>query len=333
MTTMKAAAINQYGDADVFEIMQLPMPQVSPDDVLIQVAYAGVNPADWKFREGYNQQFFPLTFPFTLGFDGAGVVKAVGENVTRFAVGDRVFSPSNLGMGQPGSYAEYMLASESRTAKVPAGMSLKSAGSIPVAALTGWQALFAKEKGDLQSAQRILLNGASGGLGSFALQFAKWAGAEVAATCSGVNVDYVKALGADLVIDYRTQDVAEELAKWAPEGVDMVLDAVGCGSLKDPFSLLKPAGKLVSIATLVGDGDIEGDMAEAAKRGVSKVYAIMNDTDAGNELAKIAELVEAGSVNMPPIELFALDNISEAHRKVQTGHVRGKVVLKVAGDL
>ena len=333
MTTMKAAAINQYGDADVFEIMQLPMPKPAADDVLIQVAYAGVNPADWKFREGYNQQFFPLTFPFVLGFDAAGVVAAIGENVTGFALGDRVFTPSNLGQGQPGSYAEYLLASESRVAKVPASMSLESAGSIPVAALTGWQALFAKEKGDLQSGQRILLNGASGGLGSFAVQFAKWAGAEVAATCSGANADYVSGLGADLVIDYKTQNINEELASWAPEGVDMVLDAVGCGSLEDAFSLLKPGGKLVSIATLVGDGDIEADMAEAVERGVTKVYAIMSDFDAGRELAQIAELVEAGSVSMPPIECFELDNISAAHRKVQSGRVRGKLVLRVAGDL
>jgi len=333
MTTMKAAAINQYGDADVFEIMQLPMPQVSPDDVLIQVAYAGVNPADWKFREGYSRQFFNIEFPFVIGFDASGIVTAVGENVSSFKPGDRVFTPSNQGQGQNGSYAEYLVASECRVAHVPENLSLEAAGAMPVAALTGWQALFAQDKGNLQSGQRILLNGASGGLGSFALQFAKWAGAEVAATCSGANADYVSGLGADLVIDYKTQNINEALAKWAPEGVDMVLDAVGCGSLADPFSLLKPAGKLVSIATLVGDGDIEGDMAEAAKRGVSKVFAIMNDTNSGSELAKIAELVEAGSVTMPPIELFALDNISEAHRKVQTGHVRGKVVLKVAGDL
>ena len=331
--SMKAAAINGYGDADVFEMMQLPKPEPGVGEVLIKVAYAGVNPADWKFREGHSRRFFPLEFPFVLGFDASGVVVETGKDASQFTVGDRVFTPSNLGQGKPGSYAEYVIASEDRVAQIPESMSFMSAGAIPVAALTGWQALFASDKGDLQSGQRILINGASGGLGSFAVQFAKWAGAEVATTCSGANLDYVGGLGADLVIDYKTQDIGEELAKWAPEGVDMVLDAVGCGSLCDPFAMLRPGGKLVSIATLVGDGDIEADMAEAEKRGVSKIFAIMNDADSGKELAKIAQLITTGSVTMPPIECFELEDISAAHRKVQGGHVRGKLVLRVAGDL
>lgn len=333
MTSMKAAVINDYGDADVFEILQLPTPAPAAGELLIKVAYAGVNPADWKFREGHNRQFFPLEFPFVLGFDASGVVVKIGEGTSEFAVDDRVFTPSNLGQGQPGSYAEYVVASEDRVALIPESMSFMSAGAIPVAALTGWQALFSRDKGDLQSGQRILINGASGGLGSFAVQFAKWAGAEVATTCSGANLDYVGGLGADLVIDYTTQDIGEHLAKWAPEGVDLVLDAVGCGSLADPFALLKPGGKLVSIATLVGDGDIEADMAEAAKRGFSKVFAIMNDVDCGKDLEKIAELVTTGSITMPPIECIELEDISAAHRKVQGGHVRGKLVLRVADDL
>lgn len=333
MLSMKAAAINQYGDADVFEMMQLPIPKPAAGEVLIKVAYAGVNPADWKFREGNNRQFFPLEFPFVLGFDASGVVVASGEGSSLFSLGDRVFTSSNLGRGQPGSYAEYVVASEDRVARIPESMNFESAGAIPVAALTGWQALFASDKGDLQAGQRILINGASGGLGSFAVQFAKWAGAEVATTCSSANLDYVHDLGADWLIDYKTQNIAEEIAHWAPDGLDLVIDAVGCGSLSDPFALLKPGGKLVSIATLVGDGDIEADMVEAAKRGVSKVFAIMNDVDSRQDLETIAELVVKGVVTMPPIECFALEEVAEAHRKVQGGHVRGKLVLRVAGDL
>lgn len=333
MGLMKAAAINDYGDADIFEMMQLPTPAPAAGELLIKVAYAGVNPADWKFREGYSRQFFSIEFPFVIGFDASGIVVGVGEGVSQFALGDRVFTPSNQGQGQHGSYAEYVVASEDRVAMIPDGMSFKSAGAIPVAALTGWQALFASDKGDLQPGQRILINGASGGLGSFAVQFAKWVGAEVATTCSGANLDYVDSLGADLLIDYTTQNVAAEVAKWASEGVDIVLDAVGCGSLADPFSMLKPGGKLVSIATLVGDGDIGADMAEAAQRGVSKVFAIMSDMDSRADLEKIAELVVTNVVAMPPIECFELDDIAEAHRKVQAGHVRGKLVLRVAGEL
>ena len=333
MTTMKAAVINQYGNADVFEIMQLAQPKPGPNDVMVKVAYAGVNPADWKFREGLNQQYFSVEFPFILGFDAAGVVVATGEEVCQFAVGDRVFTPSNLGQGQPGSYAEYVLASEDRVALIPESLSFMSASAIPVAALTGWQALFASDKADLQPGQRILINGASGGLGSFAVQFAKWAGAEVATTCSTANLDYVSGLGADLPIDYKTHNIADEIAKWAPEGVDIILDAVGCGSLADPFSLLKPGGKLVSIATLVGDGDIEADMAEASKHGVSKIFVIMTDVDCSKDLSKIAELVASGDITMPPIEPFELSDISAAHRKVESGRVRGKLVLRVAGAL
>lgn len=331
MPTMKAAAITEYGNADVFEIMQLPIPQPAANEVLIKVAYAGVNPADWKFREGYNQQFFPLTFPFVLGFDAAGIVTAIGENVCACAVGDRVFTPSNLGQGQPGSYAEYVIASEDRIALIPEGMSLMAASAIPVAALTGWQALFAKDQGDLQPGQTILINGASGGLGSFAVQFARWAGANVATSCSSANLDYVSSLGADFTIDYTAQNIAEEIAQWAPDGVDIILDAVGCGSLADPFALLKPGGKLVSIATLVGDGDIAADTAEAKQRGVEKIFAIMNDVGCSVDLGKIAGLIATGTVSMPPIECFELADIAAAHNKIESGRVRGKLVLRVAG--
>lgn len=333
MTSMTAAVINCYGDASVFELMQLPIPTPAADEVLIKVAYAGVNPADWKFREGYNQQFFPLTFPFVLGFDASGVVVARGEEVSELQVGDRVFTPSNLGQGKPGSYAEYLTASKDRVALIPQALSFKQAAGIPIAGLTAWQSLFAADKGGLVAGQRILINGASGGLGSFAVQFAKWAGAEVATTCSSANLDYLDSLGADKLIDYTNQDIGQQICDWAPQGLDMVLDAVGCGSLADPFALLKPGGKLVSIATLVGDGDIEADMAEAAKRGVTKIFAIMSDTDAATELAQIAELLNSGAVLMPPVECFELENIATAHRKIESGHVRGKLLLRLAADL
>lgn len=330
MSTMRASAITSYGNADVFEIMQLSKPKPGTGEVLIKVAYAGVNPADWKFREGYNQQFFELEFPFVLGFDAAGVVESIGEDVSEFAVGDRVFTPSNLGQGQPGSYAEYVVASKDRVALVPHNMTLMEASAIPVAGLTAWQALFAQDKGDLQPGQRILINGASGGLGSFAVQFAKWAGAEVATSCSSANLEYVRHLGADLTIDYTEQDVGKKIMQWSPGGIDMVLDAVGGGSLADPFALLKPGGKLVSIATLVGDGDIAADMAEAARRRVEKIFAIMNDVGCSEDLHKIAQLIATGTISSPPIEWFELANVAAAHRKIEAGHVRGKLVLRVA---
>ena len=143
MRTMKAAAIKQWGDADAFEIMQLPIPTVGKGDVLIQVAYAGVNPADWKIRQGHVEYFASSRFPLVIGFDAAGIVVAIGDGASHFSVGDRVFTSSNLTQGQQGSYAEYVVAHEQRVALVPEDMTFESAAAIPIAAETAWQALFA----------------------------------------------------------------------------------------------------------------------------------------------------------------------------------------------
>ncbi|MCP4406060.1 MAG: NADP-dependent oxidoreductase [bacterium] len=334
MNTMKAAAIQAYGDADSFEMIQLPVPEAEPGEVLLQVAYVGVNPADWKFRAGLVTQFYKAQFPFVLGLDVSGVVVAIGEGVTQFAPGDKVFALMNISEGRLGSYAEYAVADEDRIARVPEGIRLKSAAVIPCAALTGWQDLFYEDRGNLQAGQQVLINGGSGGLGSYAVQFAKWAGADVAATCGPTNLDYVQSLGADLVIDYRNQEITSELATWAPEGVDMILDTVGAKSLPDAVSMIKAGGKLVNVPTLVVDvdGDVATDIANAAKQGVTKVYAFLENDDCGKELKQIVDLVAHGSVIMPPIEVFAIEDVSDAHKKVQDGHVRGKLVLEVGGE-
>ncbi|WP_213004056.1 NADP-dependent oxidoreductase [Parahaliea maris] len=327
---MFAMIIRQTGGPEVFEYAEIATPDPGPGEVLVQVAYAGINPADWKNRQGYLEQYRPYIFPYVIGFDAAGVVAAVGEGVTRVSEGDRVFTPTNHGQGGQGSYAQYAIASEDRVALVPEGLALRDAAALPVAALTAWQGLF--DRGGLQAGQLAMIHGGSGGLGSFAVQFARAAGARVAATCSTANVDYLKDLGVERVIDYRSEDIGQAIAEWAPQGLDYLMDAVGVSTLPRGLDLLRHGGTFVSIPTLVDDGDIPAAAAEAAARGVNRVFSTMDDSHCAETLERIAQLVVSGEVRMPPIREYALKDVAAAHEILQSGHNRGKMVLKVSGD-
>lgn len=327
--TMKAAVLNAFGGPDEFELTDVPMPEASPGEMLIRVEYAGVNPADWKDREGYTALFFDIRFPYILGFDAAGTVAALGAGVTDFAVGERVFTVSAHGQGGQGSYAAYLAVPVDRVARIPDGLATRDAAAIPVAALTAWQALHDDAKGALASGQKVLVNGGAGGVGCFAIQFARLAGARVAATCSGRNAEYVRALGAELALDYRRGSVATELLGWAPEGVDLLVDAVGSDSLDNCLQLIKPGGRLVSIATLTRDGDIEAAIRDAEQQGKTKVFAMMDDVASGATLAQIADLVTQGQISLPAVQEFPLEEVAQAHRLIEGGHVRGKLVLRI----
>ena len=206
----------------MYKRQSIPKPEPAPGEVLIRVAYAGINPADWKDREGYLSQFYDIHFPHIVGFDAAGTVDRVGEGVTAFAPGDRVLTVSRVGQGGQGSYAEFLPVPADRVAKIPDELPLVQAAVLPVAALTAWQALFDEARGKLQPGQAVLINGGSGGVGTFAVQFARQASARVAASCSGANADYVRQLGADLAIDYRQGRMPEAIAGWAGGGVDLL---------------------------------------------------------------------------------------------------------------
>ena len=326
---MFAMIIRETGGPDVFEYTELETPAPAAGEVLIRVAYAGVNPADWKNRQGYLEQYRTYIFPYVIGFDAAGVVAATGEGVTQFAEGDRVFTPTNHGQGGQGSYAEYTLAAVDRVARVPAGLDLKEAAALPVAALTAWQGLF--DRGALQAGQVAMIHGGSGGVGSFAVQFARWAGARVAATCSTANVEYLRGLGVERVIDYQNEDIVCAIADWARGGLDYLMDAVGVSTLPNALDLVKSGGTLISIPTLVDDGDIPTAAAEAADRGVKRIYSTMEDINCAETLEKIADLVIHDEIRLPPIRAFALRNVAEVHRILQSGHNRGKMVLQVTG--
>ena len=325
---MYAMIIEETGGPEVLKFAEIDTPVPQPGELLIQVAYAGVNPADWKNRQGFLTQFRPYSFPYIIGFDAAGVVAALGEGVTGFAVGDRVFTPTNHGQGGQGSYAEYVLASADRVAHIPPGLGFAEAAALPVAALTAWQALF--DRGGLEAGQTAMIHGGSGGLGSFAVQFARWAGARVAATCSTANVEYLQSLGVERVIDYRREDIATVIQAWAPGGLDYLMDAVGVSTLPNGLDLVRSGGAFVSIPTLTDDGDIPAAAAAGAARGVNRVFSTMDDIGCSATLRMIGALLVSGDITLPPLREFALKEAAEAHRVIQQGHNRGKMVLKVA---
>ena len=324
---MRAMTINRCGGPEVMQMADIDMPQPGPGEVVIKVAYAGVNPVDWKCREGWLSRFFKYRFPFVLGFAGSGIVSAVGDDVLEFKVGDRVVTSSNQGKGENGTYAEYVKSSATRVAHLSDAVDFSVGASIPTAAVTSWEAVFGT--GALQSGQHVLINGGAGGMGSFAIQFAKYAGAHVAATCGPKNLDYVRQLGADLAIDYRSQDVREAVSKWAPEGVDLLIDLVGQGTILDGVYMVKQGGRIVPIATLIDD-ELEYDKAAAMTRDIQIIPTMSNSAMAGEQLRVIVDLYNKGLLRPPAIEVLSLAEAGEAHRRVREGHVRGKIVLKVA---
>jgi NADPH2:quinone reductase len=320
--------IEETGGPEVLQYGELPTPEPQAGEVLIQVACAGVNPADWKNRQGLLAAYRPYIFPYVIGFDAAGVVAAVGAGVSDFKPGDRVFTPTNHGQGGQGSYAQYTLANQDRVAQIPDSLSFEQAAALPVAALTAWQALF--DRGALTAGQKVLIHGGAGGLGGFAVQFARWAGAQVAATCSTANVAYLQGLEVERVIDYRREDITAAVASWAPGGLGFLLDAVGVSSLPNALDLVTPGGTLVSIPTLVDDGDFAAAATAAQAKGVKRIFSTMDDIDCAATLATIAGLLASGEISLPPIRVLPLTEAAEAHRIIQSGHNRGKLVLQVA---
>jgi len=308
---MKAVRIHDYGNVDVLAYEDAPMPSISPTDVLVRVVAASVNPVDWKIREGYLRQMISYSLPLTLGWDVSGVVEAVGSGVSRFKVGDAVYSRPDI--KRNGTYADYVAIREDEVAHKPTTISHIEAASLPLAGITAWEALFTA--GQLAAKQRVLIHAGSGGVGSLAVQLAKARGAFVIATTSGRNCTFVKSLGADEVIDYRTQRF-QEVAK----DIDVVFDTIG-GEVQDAsWSVLKPGGILVSIISPPPD--------ERAKAlGMRGVFVFIEPN--ADILAQLAELVDTGSLRPIVGAEFALKDIAKAHALSQTGRAVGKIVLYV----
>ena len=331
---MRAMVFDRYGDPDVMNLRDMPVPEPQEGEVLIRVGYAGVNPSDSKARSGESARagyrLRDFAFPFVTGMDAAGVVERTGSHVTEFKPGDRVITWSAADGKTWGSYAEFMRVPMRNVCSMPKSLNFAQAAAVPIAALTAFQSLFHAEKGGMIPGRKVLINGAAGGVGSFAVQFAKSAGLLVAATCGSTNMEYVKSLGADCVIDYKTENVCYALRDWSAEGVDLVLDAVGFATLPKALDMLRPGGRLVNILTVTADGDIERDRKEAERRGLRKITFLIDFEQARESMREITNLIDCGLVHVPALDVFPLEKAACAHRMVETGHVRGKLVLKVA---
>jgi len=324
---MKAMVIDRFGGPEVLHMAEVATPEPGPGEVLIKVAYAGVNPADWKCREGLLARYFDYQFPFIVGFDAAGTVEKIGSGVLAFKPGDRVLTSSNQGFGEWGSYAEYVKSGIERVALVPEGISLAEAATIPTAGGTAWGAVM--DVGNAQPGQSFFINGGAGGVGSFAIQLAARLGGRVIVTCSPANAEYVRALGAERSIDYRNEDVLAALRQFAPDGVDTIIDAIGMGSLPaDTASVVKPGGKIVCIETLIKD--IEGfDKDVAARRKVEILHNMIAVMRLPEHLAGVTAAVATGRIRTLPYEIMQLKDAGAAHERVKAGHVRGKILLEV----
>lgn len=304
-TTQRAVLIRAYGDASVVELAQIEKPQAGPGQVLVGVRAAGINGLDWKIREGYVRDAFPLKLPTVLGIELAGVVEAVGSGVTRFRVGDRVMGP----LGAPGAYADFVLANEANLALTPAGLDDVHAAAISVAAVSAWQSLH--HAGPVRAGQRILVHGAAGGLGGYAVQYAKQAGAEVFATARGAHVDYVRSLGADRVIDYQSQRFEE-----AVSDIDLVLDYVGGETLDRSWQVLAQDGAIV--------GTTSPDILTRTPEGRRGLWFI-NQPDAAL-LKKLATEIAAGTLKSHVSEVVGFDDIPAAIERNRTDSHFGKAV-------
>jgi NADPH:quinone reductase-like Zn-dependent oxidoreductase len=318
---MKAVRIHAFGGPEVLQLEDVARPLPAADEILIKVYASGVNPVDWAIREGGPGAMRAyLNLPLTLGWDAAGVVEELGSEVTGFQKGDAVYGEPNFPGN--GSYAEYCAAKASRFALKPKSLSFTEAAGVPLAGLTAWTGLF--EHGKLQAGQRVLIQGASGGVGSFAVQFAKAKGAYVIGTASAGNLDYVKGLGADEVIDYRSQKF-EELV----HDLDLVLEA---SPLRDnaervkAISVLKAGGIFVSVNV-----DFPFDEAmQAALTQQQATGALAANEPRQDWLQEIAGLIDAGQVKVFISKVFPLAQVADAHRESQTWHVQGKLVLEIS---
>ena len=309
---MKAVTIHNYGDPDVMVYEEMPTPSVAPDEVLIKIYAAGLNPVDWKIMEGYLKNARQYEFPLILGWDVSGVIESVGSNVTGFKPGDKVYAKPDP--KRNGAYAEYISVKATEVANMPKSLDFVTAASVPLAGLTAWQALF--NFGELKEGQRVLIIGASGGVGSFAVQFAKWKKAYVIGVASTKNMDFLKEIGADEAIDYTTTEFDE-----VTDNIDLVLDAVGGEAKTRAWKVLKQGGKLVSIT-----GKPDDSLPEASGKTGLAFMAGSNPS----QLTEIAELIDKGIVRPIVSHVFTLEEAPKAISMLMKGeNPRGKIVLKV----
>ncbi len=318
---MKAVRISEFGGADVLKLQEIERPVPAADEILIQVYASGVNPVDWKVREGGNDILRPyLKLPMTLGWDVAGIVEETGSNVTNFKKGEEVYGVPNF--PGDGSYAEYVAAKASQFALKPKSISFNEASAVPLTGLVAANSLF--ELGKLQAGQRIFIQGASGGIGNFAVQFAKAKGAYVIGSASAGNQEFLKQIGADEVLDYNTQQFDKML-----QDIDVVLEA---SPLRDNNERLKSVSVLNNGGIFISanvDYPFNNEVTEALAKKNAKGEVVSSQTNHLAWLTEIAEWIDEGKVKVFISKVYPLEQVAEAHRESETWHVRGKLVLEV----
>ena len=306
---MKAVTISQYGDHSVLTYADVERPELKSDEVLVQTRAAAVNPVDWKIRDGMGEMF-GLKLPIILGCEIAGTIGEVGSDVEDFKKGAAVYGYVSL--QRNGGYAEYTIAKTDEIAPKPESLDFENAAAVAVGALTSWQAIF--DTANLQSGQRILITGASGGVGSMAVQLAKAKGALVIATASGKNEDFVRSLGADEFVDYTRQKFEEVVKE-----VDVVYDTVGGDTLERSFQSLKRGGFLV---TTVAPPSKE----KAEKFGIRT--AMVSALPSAQQLRQINQLIAAGQLKTHLAMVLPLAEVRKAHQFSESGRTRGKIILR-----
>lgn len=332
---MKAFIIDRYGNSEVVRASEMPEPGLEDNDVLIQVYAASVNPLDLKIRDGKLKLILPYRLPLILGNDLAGVVVGVGAGVRRFKPGDEAYARTDN--NRIGAFAEFISIKEDAVARKPKKLTMEEAASIPLVGLTAWQVLI--ERANLQKGQKVLIHAGSGGVGTFAIQLAKHLGAIVATTTSTANLDWVKRLGADIVIDYKKDDFETILHDY-----DVVLDTLGGAVLEKSLRVLKPGGILISLAGppehhFAKDMGLSWSLRlvmrllsyrirKSAKRHhVSYSFLFMRPS--GDQLREISSLIDSGIIHPVVDRVFSFESTKEALAYLENGRAKGKVIVKV----
>ena len=308
---MKAVRIHSYGTSEVLQLEEISIPDIAADEVLIKVVAASINPVDWKVRAGYLKLMNVHKLPLILGWDVAGIIEKTGSEVTNFKPGDQVYSRPAL--ERNGSYTEFMTVKANEVAFKPTSITFEEAASIPLAGITAWESLVTTAA--IQPGQKVLIHAASGGVGTLAVQIAKAKGCYVIGTTSAANIDLVKRLGADEVIDYKTQDFSQLLTD-----IDVVFDTIGGKTQDDSWKVLKKGGILVSIT-------VRPKAQTAKEYNVRSGYVFIKpNVPVLNELTN---LIDSGQLKPVIGATFSLDDIKKAHELSETGRAKGKIVIKV----
>lgn len=315
---MKAIVFEAFGGAENLQLKEVPTPKPAPGEVLIHIAYTAVNPVDWKIRLGLLEKKVPHEFPIIPGWDASGTIAALGQGVTSFKVGDEVFAYCRKPTVKWGTYAEYVTVPADTVAFKPKNLSFSQAAAFPLSGLTAWQSLF--DTAQLKKGETVLIHAAAGGVGSLAVQFAKSVGAIVYATASKDKLDYVKKLGADQAIDYKSENFVTIVKEKYPQGIDVVFDTVGGPTTIESYKSLRNGGRLVGIVEVPS-----GQIAE--QYGVTAKYVFVSPN--GKELQQISDLIQNGKVAPIQIEEMPLEKAGVAQEKNREGHMTGKIVLKV----